>query len=140
MDCKIIFYSARKTSFCERALLKSFSELDLLSVNTSFAADKQSLGKLLIEAYDECDIAFVIGGLGLDGEREIGDVISKALNSSDVDEFKKLKNPDGNDGYVVNSHGQLLIILPDEPQEIEKIMQGSIGNYIKQKDNDNVRV
>ena len=29
MNCRLVFFAARKTSFCERALQKSFSELDL---------------------------------------------------------------------------------------------------------------
>ena len=64
VECKTIFYSARKTSLCERALKKSFSELDLDMSDISFAADRESLCNALTEAFGECNIVFVIGGLG----------------------------------------------------------------------------
>ena len=39
MDCRLVFYSARKTSFCERALKKSFLELDLKLLKTSLKCE-----------------------------------------------------------------------------------------------------
>ena len=52
--------------------------------------------------------------------------------------LEKLKNENGADGYVLRAQNQLLIILPDEPEQIEDIMQGPINGYIKI--NDNARV
>ena len=47
MNCRLVFFAARKTSFCERALQKSFSELDLELVKTCFATDSDQLGNKL---------------------------------------------------------------------------------------------
>lgn len=138
MDCRIVFYSARKTSFCERALQKSFLELDLTLSGTSFATDAGSLGAQLVDAFSQCDLTFVIGGLDFSDYRSVKDIISRAAADSDIDEYKKLKNENGEDGYVLRAQNQLLIILPDEPQQIEDIMQGPINGYIKI--NDNARV
>lgn len=135
VECKTVFYSARKTSLCERALKKSFSELDLDMGNVSFAADKGSLYNVLTEAFGECNIVFVIGGLGFGDERDIKNIVSRLIKSSCVDDCKKLKNPLGDDGCVVRAQHQLLVLLPDEPEQIEAIMQGAIAGYIKITEN-----
>ncbi len=138
MDCSIVFYSARKTSFCERALKKSFPQLDLALSGGSFATDARTLGAQLIEAFCKCDLTFIIGGLNFTDHRSVRKIISRAVVDSTIDECKKLKNESGEDGYVLRAQNQLLIMLPDEPEQIEAIMQGPINGYIKI--NDNARV
>ena len=135
VECKTIFYSARKTSLCERALKKSFSELDLVMSDISFAADRGSLCNTLTVAFGECNIVFVIGGLGFGDERDVKNIVSRLIKSSCVDDCKKLKNPTGDDGYVVRADSQMLVLLPDEPEQIEAIMQGAITGYIKIRGN-----
>lgn len=135
VECKTVFYSARKTSICERALKKSFSELDLDMSDTSFAADKGSLCSALTEAFGECNIVFVIGGLGFGDERDVKNIVSHLIKSSCVDDCKKLKNPSGDDGYIIRADSQMLVLLPDEPEQIEAIMQGAVAEYIKTRGN-----
>ncbi len=130
MNCRLIFYAARKTSFCEKALQKSFSELDLELDSTSFATDSEGLGALLTNAFSSINIVFVVGGLELDGGKSTVSIISKALADTPPDDCKKLRNNFGDDGYVLKSNDQLLVLLPDEPQQIEVIMQGPVGGYI----------
>lgn len=135
MDCRIVFYSARKTAFCEKALKKSFSELKLALADTCFATDAKSLGALLIDSFNKCNLVFVIGGLGFSDSRSVQRIISCATSDVEIDECKKLKNEKGEDGYILRADNQLLVMLPDEPEQIEKIMQGPISMYIKIKDN-----
>ncbi len=131
MDCRLVFYSARKTSFCERALKKSFLELDLKLLKTSFAVKAKQLVDFLSESFLGCDLVFVIGGLSLDEDRNAKTVIASAVDGSSVDDLKKLDNESGEDGYVLRAKNQYLIMLPDEPDQIESIMQGAIGRYIR---------
>lgn len=135
VECKTVFYSARKTSLCERALKKSFSEIELDMSDISFAADRESLCNALTEAFTECNIVFVIGGLGFGDERDVKSIVSRLIKSSCVDDCKKLKNPMGDDGYVIRADSQMLVLLPDEPEQIEAIMQGAITGYIKIRGN-----
>lgn len=130
MDCKVIFYSARKTSFCERSLRKSFSQLSLGFIESTFANDSRNFGKQLIDAFEKFNIVFVIGGLGIDGNRGIKSIISNALESTEFDDCYKLKNSQGEDGYVVKCGSQVLVLLPDEPAQIEEIMQDTLGTYL----------
>ncbi|MEE1219522.1 MAG: hypothetical protein U0L20_06325 [Ruminococcus sp.] len=133
MNCELIFYTARKTSFCERSLQKSFSELDLTLKNVFFAHGSMQLGELLNEAFQRTDIVFIIGNLGLYDDRSVEAVLSRAMSSVALDEYRKVKNDLGDDGYVFRLENQLLIVLPDEPQQIEVIMQGPLGGYVKKR-------
>lgn len=130
MNCRLVFFAARKTSFCERALQKSFSELDLELVKTCFATDFEQLGNELTDAFKKLNAVFVVGGLGFDDEKGIKSIISRALCETPVNDCKKLKNENGDDGYVVRAANQILILLPDEPEQIESIMQGPLRKYI----------
>ena len=130
MNCRLVFFAARKTSFCERALQKSFSELDLELVKTCFATDSEQLGNELTDAFKKLNAVFVVGGLGFDDEKGIKSIISRALCEPPVNDCKKLKNENGDDGYVVRAANQILILLPDEPEQIESIMQGPLRKYI----------
>ncbi len=130
MNCRLVFFAARKTSFCERALQKSFSELDLELVKTCFATDSEQLGNELTDAFKKLNVVFVVGGLGFEDEKGIKSIISRALCETPVNDCKKLKNENGDDGYVVRAANQILILLPDEPEQIESIMQGPLRKYI----------
>lgn len=130
MNCRLVFFAARKTSFCERALQKSFSELDLELVKTCFATDSEQLGNELTNAFKKLNVVFVVGGLGFDDEKGIKSIISRALCETPVNDCKKLKNENGDDGYVVRAANQILILLPDEPEQIKSIMQGPLRKYI----------
>ena len=130
MNCRLVFFAARKTSFCERALQKSFSELDLELVKTCFATDSEQLGNELTDAFKKLNVVFVVGGLGFDDEKGIKSITSRALCETPVNDCKKLKNENGDDGYVVRAANQILILLPDEPEQIESIMQGPLRKYI----------
>lgn len=130
MNCRLVFFAARKTSFCERALQKSFSELDLELVKTCFATDSEQLGVELTDAFKKLNVVFVVGGLGFDDEKGIKSIISRALCETPVNDCKKLKNEYGDDGYVIRAANQLFVLLPDEPAQIEEIMHGPLKKYI----------
>lgn len=73
--------------------------------------------------------------MGFGDERDIKNIVSRLIKNSCVDDCKKLKNPTGDDGYVVRADSQMLVLLPDEPEQIEAIMQGAITGYIKIRGN-----
>ena len=45
MNCRIVFYSAKKTSYCEKALRKSVSGLGLNVKTASYAVNGEGLGE-----------------------------------------------------------------------------------------------
>lgn len=130
VECKTVFYNARKTSLCEKALKKSFLGTFLETNDILFVTDKKALRKILTDSFKECNIVFIIGGLEFGDERNISNILSRLLKPQSVDECKKLKNNEGDDGYVVRSGCQLIVVLPDEPKQITAVMQGPILGYI----------
>lgn len=131
MNCSIIYYSARKTSFCEKALKKSFSELGLKLLSAVFAVKSEVLGRELIKAFDLCDTVFVVGGLEFSDDRNALKIMSQAVSDSEITLARKLKNDSGDDGCLIQSGKQLLVMLPDEPEQIEAMMHGVLSDYIK---------
>ena len=121
MNCELIFYLATKTNLCEKALESRLKHLDLCFQPALFATEPETT-----------NIAFIIGGLSSDEKNGIKNILSKALASKSPDDLKKLKNPlSGADGYLVRQGGQLLVVLPDEPGEIEEILDGPLNPYLE---------
>ena len=131
MDCRIVFYSARKTSLCERALKKYLAPLGIIPGEARFATRADALGLLITDTFASGDMAAVIGGLEFGDERSIVDIMSSALGKSRLDLVRRLENADGDDGYLIRSGDQLLLLLPDEPEQIGKMTEGALGEYLR---------
>ena len=131
MNCSIIYYSARKTSFCEKALKKFLSETGLNFVSAVFTTKKEAFGDALIKAFEKGDAVFTVGGLEFEDSRSARDIISQAAASSDPELCRRLENAQGDDGSLIRAGRQLLVMLPDEPEQIEAITRGALSAYIK---------
>ena len=131
MTGELIFYAARKTSLCERSLRKSFSELDMIAGESKFAANCKALGELVVSSLQTNDIVFVTGGLDIGGDTDSPSVFARALADNPPKEMKRLKNSSASDGYVFATESQAIILLPDDPQQIESIMNGALRGFLK---------
>lgn len=132
MNCELIFYLAAKTNLCEKALEGSLKHLNLKFRTSLFATGSDALGSLIIEAFEKTNVVFIIGGLSSKDKNSIENILSKALANKNPDDLKKLKNPLSNeDGYLVRQGGQLLIVLPDKPDELEAILKGPLNSYLQ---------
>ena len=131
MNCELIFYLAAKTNLCEKSLGAAIKDTDLNFHTSLFATSPQSLGELIIDAFDKPNVVFIIGGLSVTDDSGVENVLSKALANKTPDDIKKLKNPvSKSDGYLIRQGGQLLIALPDEPEEITAILSGPLKKYL----------
>ena len=130
MDCSVIFYSARKTSFCEKALRKCLAPLHLRISTACFANGARQLGERLIEAFSSNEICVVVGGEGFSDDRSVTRIISNAAASSRPETVRRLPCRSGC-GYLLRAGGQLLLLLPDEPESIEEILRGDVSDYIR---------
>ena len=63
--------------------------------------------------------------------RSVRDIISHAAKDSEPSLCRKLRNESGDDGYLLRAGRQLLVMLPDEPEQIEAMMSGTTAAYIK---------
>jgi len=69
----------------------------------------------------------VVGG----GESDSPSVFARAFADNPPLEMKRLQNSSGSDGYVFASDSQAIILLPDDPQQIENIMNGALRGFLK---------
>ena len=131
MECSIVYYTAHKTALCEKQLKRSFSELGLTLASAVFAAGNEALGEALTRAFAGTDVVFTVGGLSFGDQRGIRDIVSQAAAGSRPSLCRKLKNDSGSDGYLLRAGRQLLVMLPDEPAQIETMLRGTTAAYIK---------
>lgn len=132
MKCDLIFYLAKKTALCEKKIKELFSNTiyQLNSVTASTTPD--SLGMQLTDALNCVNLIVVVGGLRDNDVRAISNVLSKALANSSTNIIpKRLKNEVGDfDGYILRSGKQTIICIPDNPKEIENMLNENMFNYL----------
>ena len=102
MDCSVIYYAARKTSFCEKALNRCLSPLHLRISSACFANGAQQLGERLIEALSTNGICAVVGGMEFTDERAVTRIISNAAASSRPETVRKLPCTGGCSGQAAS--------------------------------------
>lgn len=132
MKCDLIFYLAKKTALCEKKIKELFANTiyQLNSVTASTTPD--SLGMQLTDALNCVNLIVVVGGLRDNDVRAISNVLSKALANSSTNIIpKRLKNEVGDfDGYILRSVKQTIICIPDNPKEIENMLNENMFNYL----------
>ena len=132
MKCDLIFYLAKKTALCEKKIKELFvtTVYQLNSVTASTTPD--SLGMQLTDALNCVNLIVVVGGLRDNDVRAISNVLSKALANSSTNIIpKRLKNEVGDfDGYILRSGKQTIICIPDNPKEIENMLNENMFNYL----------
>nr|WP_296073892.1 hypothetical protein [uncultured Ruminococcus sp.] len=132
MKCDLIFYLAKKTALCEKKIKELFDNTiyQLNSVTASTTPD--SLGMQLTDALNCVNLIVVVGGLRDNDVRAISNVLSKALANSSTNIIpKRLKNEVGDfDGYILRSGKQTIICIPDNPKEIENMLNENMFNYL----------
>lgn len=132
MKCDLIFYLAKKTALCEKKIKELFvtTVYQLNSVTASTTPD--SLGMQLTDALNCVNLIVVVGGLRDNDVRAISNVLSKALANSSTNIIpKRLKNEVGDfDGYILRSGKQTIICIPDNPEEIENMLNENMFNYL----------
>lgn len=132
MKCDLIFYLAKKTALCEKKIKELFANTvyQLNSVTASTTPD--SLGMQLTDALNCVNLIVIVGGLRDNDVRAISNVLSKALANSSTNIIpKRLKNEVGVfDGYILRSGKQTIICIPDNPKEIENMLNENMFNYL----------
>lgn len=134
MKSDLIFYLARKTSYCEKALKKQLLPLGIGLNEVSSSTDPITLGEKLSRSLKRCNLVFIIGGLGFSGSNGLTGVLSQALSSTRVtiDDVRKLRNDLGNQhGYVIRCSKQMIIALPDRPEELTQMFSETLVSLIK---------
>ena len=130
MEYSIVFYAAKRTALCEKALKRNFSRLACGAASSVFAAGRAELGDQISKSFSRHDLVFVIGGLDFGDARRITAVIGQALEGARADDVKKLYGG-SKDGYLIRAGRQLLVLLPDSPEVIKTVARGCLCGYIE---------
>ena len=134
MKCDLIFYLARKTSYCEKALKKQLEKIGLGLNNVTASTTPVMLGEKLITSLSRCNLVFIIGGLGFSGKIGLSDVLSKALSTTKVtpSDIWRLRNDLGKQyGYLICCGKQMIVALPDKPDELSEMFSPALVSRIK---------
>lgn len=121
MECNLIFYSARRTGYCETALKSSLAAGKYSVSRVLSAFNPEMLGDKINESLSECKTVFVIGGISRDDELSTPDLLSKAFSKNDpLPKSEEIKLDGKVLGYKLSCLDQKIILLTDEPEEIPK--------------------
>lgn len=134
LKCDLIFYLARQTGYCERALKKQLSELGISLNSVGASTTPETLGEKLCESFSRCNLVFIIGGLGFSGSKGLSEVLSKAISSTKVtsENVRKLKNQSGKQyGYLIRCGRQTIVAFPDKPRELTEMFSPDLSEYLK---------
>lgn len=122
MDCNLIFYSARKTGYCETALKASLKSGKYTVRRVLSAFDPEMLGDKINESLAECNAIFIIGGINRDDELSTPDLLSKAFSKNKpLPKSEKLLLDGKVAGYKLNCLKQTIYLFPDDPDRITQL-------------------
>ena len=130
MEYEIIFYHSGRTAEIERLLEKRLEALDLSRRISAAAADPEELSEMLRKSMSGCELIFVVGGLD-NSKKSTDNVISSVLSSEKGLSSERLIDDDENTAYLIRSEKQLIAVVPDDTEVIEKMLEKKIVSRIK---------
>ncbi len=119
MDCNLIFYSARKTGYCETALVTALCGEKHRITRVLSAFDPEMLGEKINESLSECNMIFIIGGIERNDGLSAPDLLSKAFSKNDpLPKSEELTLNGRTAGYKLSCLEQTILLFPDDPELI----------------------
>lgn len=125
MNYELIYYTAGRTAEVERVLDKTLSPMGLSHLSGEAATTVSELTDALSKSLKKSRLIFVIGGLN-NGYDSTDKILSKILVTNDTNVFSKRIDSEKSSGYIIRAIGQTIVILPDEPDEVTKILKAGI--------------
>ena len=134
LNCSIIYYIAYKTGYIQRNINKKLSTIkDIKLVGASAAVSTDDLKIRFENTLKTNDLIIIIGGLSSGSERNVMTILSDYFTqkSLEVTSNKKILNPEGGkDGYLIQSGSKYIAVLPDEPEQIDKMIGSELMKHI----------
>lgn len=125
MNCSIIYYIAYKTGYIQRNLNKKLRSMPEITITSTLAAvSEDDFVEKLKNALEQTELVVIIGGLSADEKRNVMTILSDyfSVHELEVTFNKKVINPNnGKDGYLIRSINKYIAVLPDEPDDVDKM-------------------
>ena len=132
MKYDVLFYKSRRTSYCEKALSERLSKISMSSNRIISSVAPTKLGETLCESLTLCNLVVLIGGFSKNDNENLITVLSRAMSNSGLtlSNTRKLKGAI-TDGYMIKYDKQVIIALPDNPEEIKFILHDKLLEYLE---------
>lgn len=131
MKYDVLFYKSRKTSYCEKALKAKLSTINMSTNRIIASVAPTKLGETLCESLTLCNCVVIIGGFTVNDNENLTTVLSRAMSNSGLNlkNARKLKGAIY-DGYIIKLNKQMIIALPDNPEEIDFLLNENFLLYL----------
>lgn len=135
MKYNLIFYLSKKTSYCEKALKKALSPIGGEAHLITSATTPVDLGAQVSRSLRICPLTVIIGGFNSFEDDNLRVVLSRVFSNSSLtlDNMRKLSAESGNEGYIIRDRNQILLALPDSPEDITEMCGEELLEYIDSK-------
>lgn len=134
MNSSIIYYISYKTGYIQRNLNKKFRTVpDINVTSTAAAVSGDDLRERFAKSIEETDLIIIIGGLTATEDRNVMTILSDYFNETEMEVTfnKKILSPSGGkDGYLIKSGEKYIVVMPDEPEEIDKMIGSELMKNI----------
>lgn len=135
MKYDLIFYLSKKTAYCEKRLRMMLSSIGGELRQVSSAREPVALGERVCESLRICPLAVIVGGLRSADDDNLSVVLSRVVSNSGLtpENIRRLSSDSGAAGYIIRCKRQILLALPDEPDDIESMLGEDLLRYLKDK-------
>ncbi len=135
MKYNLVFYLAKKTSYCEKAVKKALSAIDGEAYRIAAATSPVMLGDEVTRSLRTCPLTVIVGGLSAQGDDNLATVLSRVFSNSglSLENMRRLSADGAEQGYIVRYKSQILLALPDHPAMIEKLCSDELLTFISEK-------
>ena len=135
MKYDLIFYIAKKTGYCEKRVRKVLASIGGESHRIVSATSPTALGKEVTHSLRICPIAVIIGGLHSPDDDNLATVLSRVFSIAGISlkNMRKFKAESGTEGYIIRYQSQMILALPDDPDELESMLTEEVLDYIRKK-------
>ncbi|MBQ7219211.1 MAG: hypothetical protein IJS27_06850 [Ruminococcus sp.] len=135
MNYDLIFYIAKKTGYCEKRIKRVLGTIGGESHRIVSATSPTALGEEVTHSLRICPVAVIIGGLRSLDDDNLATVLSRVFSIAGIslNNMRKLSAKSGAQGYIIRYSSQMILALPDNPDDIESMLSEEVLGYIKEK-------
>ena len=135
MKYNLIFYISKKTSYCEKAVKKALASIGGEVHRVTGATTPVALGEEVARSLKICPLTVIVGGFNSMDDDNLATVLSRVFSNSalTLENMRKLSSDSGKEGYIIRYKTQILLALPDSPEDIEAMCSEELLDFIKEK-------
>lgn len=129
MKSALIYYTARKTGYCETALRSCTESIGVTIDKILASVTDTNLGDNINSCLAQYNTLFIIGDVSRRDKAGVMPVLSCGLKDKNV--TAKQIIADDSKGYLLEFENKNLVVLPDSPEKISKLVSVPLLNYLK---------